>query len=78
MSERSGVLRPVVEAFLNGQALSAEQAAVMRAYLRQWIMAGIWSGPEIETLRRDIDGLTDREAIADWLDRAVGIGIDPL
>lgn len=52
------------------------QIAAMRAYLRQWIEAPHWAGAAL--LRRDVDSLTSRAAISDWLARAERLGIDPL
>ena len=78
MHETSGVLRPAVETYLRGEAMTGEQIAAMRAYLRQWIMAPVWKGPEIEELRGDIDTLTSRATLEYWLDRAGDIAIDPL
>lgn len=74
--ETSGVLRPAIEAYLSGGPMSPEHVAAMRAYLRQWIAADVWCGAD--TLRQRIDELTDRAAIARWLDNALEIGIDPL
>jgi hypothetical protein len=54
------------------------EIAAMRAYLRQWIMAPGWQGPAIDALRAAVDGLTSRQAIERWLDKAVDAGIDPL
>lgn len=76
--ETSGVLRPAVEAYLTGRPLSGEQIAALRAYLRQWIAADWRGGAELAELRAAIDGLTNREAIKAWLDRAEPLGIDPL
>ena len=78
MHETSGVLRPAVEAYLNGGPMSDVQIAAIRAYLRQWIAAPAWKGPMIDVLRTQIEELTTRDAIAAWLDRAMDEGIDPL
>lgn len=78
MHETSGVLRPAITAFLRHESMTAEQIAAMRAYLRQWIAAPAWVGPEIVGLREGIDELTSRAAIEAWLDRALKVGIDPL
>jgi hypothetical protein len=79
MHETSGVLRHAVEAYLHGNAMTAEQVAAMRAYLRQWINAPHWGGGDyLEELRNGIDALGSRFAIADWLNRAEQLGIDPL
>lgn len=78
MREATGVLRPAVEAYLTGGALSSEHVAALRAYIRQWIEHGAWAGPAVQQLRRDVDLLTSRPAISAWLDRALEKGIDPL
>lgn len=77
MHETSGVLRPAVEAYLQGDPMTGEHIAAMRAYLRQWIFAPVWEG-DVADLRTRIDGLTSREAIAAWLVDADELGIDPL
>lgn len=76
MNETSGVLRPAIEAYLTGDSMTDEQVAAMRAYLRQWIGGDTWRGAEM--LRRKVEGLTSRDAIRRWLNRAKEIGIDPL
>jgi hypothetical protein len=87
MWETSGVLRPAVEAYLNGEPLTPDDIAVMRAYLRQWIRAAIWdrnphASPTekawLAGMRDDVDELTSRAAIKRWLDLAFDHGIDPL
>lgn len=78
MHETSGVLRPAVAAYFAGGDMTAEQIAAMRAYLRQWIMAPVWRGPEVSVLRRSIDGLTSRAAIELWIALAAEVGLDPL
>jgi len=78
MNETSGVLRPAVEAYLMHDEMTPGEIAAMRAYLRQWIMHPGWLGPGVEELRRGIDGLTSRQAIERWLDRALSENIDPL
>jgi len=78
MNETSGVLRPAVEAYLKGEPMTREQIAAMRAYLRQWMASPDWRGRRVAFLRRAIDDLTSREAIASWLAIADEEGIDPL
>lgn len=83
-SETSGVLWPAIGAYLretlepNAPPMTLAQIAAMRAYLRQWIMADVYSGPMIDALRTQIDDLTTQEDIERWLDRAADEGIDPL
>lgn len=78
MYESSGVLRPAVIAYLEGQPLTVEHIGALRAYFRQWINAPTWQGPEIETLRAGVNHLNSRRAIRDWLDRADTEGVDPI
>jgi hypothetical protein len=78
MNEETGVLRPAIEAYLRDEPMTGEQIAAMRLYLRQWINAPVWSGPEIGPLRRAIDGLTTKDAIGQWLNDADDAGMDPL
>jgi hypothetical protein len=78
MNETSGVLRPAIVAYLEGDELTPAEIAAIRAYLRQWIMAPAWAGPAVEELRREVDELTSRQAIKAWLDHALNEGIDPL
>jgi hypothetical protein len=76
-NEQSGVLAPVVRAYLNGVPLSMMQIKIMRAYLRQWI-AGDFRGPGIESLRRRVETISTNGDLKAWLDDALELGIDPL
>jgi hypothetical protein len=78
MNESSGQLRPVIEAYLTDQHMTARDVAVMRVYLRQWINDGAWAGPLIDVLRTQVDEVMDRAGIDRWLNRALDAGIDPL
>jgi hypothetical protein len=79
MYETSGVLKPVVQAYIRGEELTPADVANMRAYLRQWIMAPVWSDiPELQELRSTVDQLATRKDIRDWIWRAVAEGMDPL
>ena len=83
MHETSGVLRPVIEAYLNREPLTEAEICVMRAYLRQWIYAPAWDANPYGTemlagLRDMIDSLHSRAQIETWLNKALDAGIDPL
>ena len=79
MFETTGVLKPAIEAYLLTEApMSEEHIAAMRAYLRQWIAAPEWRGPNIDLLRATIGLLTTRRDIDRWLEVADRDGIDPL
>jgi hypothetical protein len=77
MYESSGVLRPAVERYLNGEQLSANDIVAMRTYLRQWIKKGDFRGPEIKMLRDIVDSVDTREQIKAWSDLAISAGCDP-
>jgi hypothetical protein len=78
MHEQSGVLRPVVTAYLEGKQLTAYQVSLMRSYLRQWIESPEWQGENIDLLRATVGSLTTRRDIENWLEVADRAGIDPL
>jgi hypothetical protein len=81
MNETSGELRPAVMAYLHHDPLSDADISAMRAYLRQWVsVEGSWmyGDPAVEPLRAKIDRLTSIEAINEWMNEAIELGIDPL
>ncbi len=78
MHETSGVLRPVVTAYLEGKPLTAYQVSLMRNYLRQWIEHPEWMGENIDLLRATVGSLRNRRDIENWLEVAERAGIDPL
>ena len=77
MNETGDVLQPAVWAFFADEPLSEEQIAALRAYIRQWIAASGFFGPEVEALRGRVDGLTSVEALKAWWHDAVDAGVDP-
>jgi hypothetical protein len=79
MHETSGVLRPAIEAYLlTDTPMTGEHVAAMRAYLRQWIAAPEWQGPNVDLLRATVGSLHTRRDIDNWLEVADRSGIDPL
>jgi hypothetical protein len=76
MHETSGVLAPVVEAYIRGEELAPQDIAIMRAYLRQWIKSPVWM--DVTELRESVEKITTREDIDVWLKKAEDAGIDPL
>lgn len=77
MHETSGVLRPVVERYLDGAELDGKDMGLMKSYLAQW-MQGDWRGDEAARLRAEVDKITTTADLRRWLDDALEIGIDPL
>jgi len=80
--ETSGVLQPVVRAYLAGDLLGPGAVRLMRMYLRQWIMSPVWAETDdysaLERLRRKVDLLQNRRQIDAWICEALELGIDPL
>jgi hypothetical protein len=77
--ETSGVLQPAVEAYLHGRALTVQDIAALRAYLRQWIHAPVWAEtPQLVQLRARINTIRGRQDLDKWLSDALDEGIDPL
>jgi hypothetical protein len=79
MAETSGVLRPVVAAYLKDEPLSVYQIAVMREYLDQWINDPIWQPTSnLRLLRDTVRNLSTRQQLDCWIDTALEDGIEPL
>jgi len=79
MAETSGVLRPIVAAYFNGDSLSEYQVAVMREYLDQWINDPVWQPTaNLALLRSTVLHLKTRQDLDRWIDTAMDDGIDPL
>ena len=79
MYETTGVLAPVVQAYLNGDAMTPPQISTMRAYLRQWIQSPVWGDdPAVEKLRSELYTLLTSRDLKLWLKAAWVLGIDPL
>ena len=87
MDETGGKLAPAIARYLDGASLSADDIALIAAYLRQWIDSPLWddnphlvdSGrAELARLRELARVLNNRAAIEAWLALAVDFGVDPL
>lgn len=77
--ESSGVLAPVVEAYLRNEPLDYGQVMVMKMYLRRWVNNPGWRGGlQLQALRDSAEQIRTRRDIAAWLERADALGIDPL
>ena len=79
MHEASGVLQPVVRAYLDEDELDAAQVGLMRAYLWQWVKSPVW-GPSgaLEALRLRVAAIGSLQDIDDAIEAMVEIGMDPL
>ena len=81
LHETTGVLKPVVRAYLTGHALDSVQIGLMRAYLEQWFDSPVWGNrnwTEIDAIRRRVHAITSNEDIRGILKDALDLGIDPL
>lgn len=78
MNESSGLLANTVSRYLAGDELGDVDLPLMRAYLRQWIEAPLFVGPEVEALRAGVDELQSTDDVRAWLERAIDAGVDPL
>jgi hypothetical protein len=78
MDRTGGVLRPAVEAYLQGGEMTSTELMALQAYLKRSIMAPNWRGKGVEDLRERVEDLDTRKKLGAWLDDALDIGIDPL
>jgi hypothetical protein len=78
MYDASGLVRPAVNAYLNGKPMTAKNIAAMRAYLKVWIFSPEFVGDGVEALRQAVDDLTSRKAIGAWLAMARREWISPV
>jgi hypothetical protein len=79
MWESSDVLREAVRAYEDGDDMTPGQIAAMAAYLRQWIATpSLGYQSPIQALRLSAATLYTRDAIARWIWRAAGHGLNPL
>jgi hypothetical protein len=84
MNETSGVLKPVIERFLNDQQLTDQEVSIFRAYIMQWIDSPAWDanpeggGHELRMLRDAAKVVRNTTELRLWLQRAEEFGVDPL
>ena len=82
--ETSGVLIGAIRAYLEWRQheMSEEQIAVVREWLRYYIMAPCWVDPDgdgkLEALRRRVVLLKSSAEIDAWMDECLEMGIDPI
>jgi hypothetical protein len=78
MSEKRGVLRPVIENYLAGRCLSHEEVMILRAYVRQWAQHQ-WLAEQglLDRLLTELELVKNNQEIRMWLRRAHGHEIDP-
>lgn len=77
MHETSGVLRPVIEAYLSGRVLNDAEVGIMRKYLYQWVTLGDW-GQDVSELAAAVAGIRTREDVERCIVELDDWGMDPL
>lgn len=79
MYETSGVLKPVIEAFLAGTLLTPAQVRLMQSYLYQWVNSPVWA-PDgaVEALRLRVAAIKTHRDVVAAIDISVQLGMDPL
>lgn len=80
MFETSGVLEPVIRAYLQGDDLNKRQVDLMRAYLYQWVSAPVWGAPGgiLEAVCLQVSVIACTQDIDAAISAMVTLGIDPL
>lgn len=79
MNESSGILKPVIEAYVNGKELTDKQIALMRAYLYQWVAAPVWiQTAALEILKLRVAAIKTNDDLRTAISKAVEMNIDPL
>jgi hypothetical protein len=86
--ETSGELAIVVGVYLCGERpLTLREIALMRAYVKQWILSPVWdlnpaitdeSRAELDQMRQDAGRIASESDLRAWLRRADENGLDPL
>jgi hypothetical protein len=77
--ESSGILAPVVMAYIRGGVLTEPQIKIMQAYLHQWVRSEAWAGDsKLEALRLRVVTIQTQEDIHGAVAAAVALGMDPL
>jgi hypothetical protein len=84
MHETSGVLKPVVQRYLEDRAtMTLRDVAIMRAYLVQWFGSDVWEqnphgAAGLPELRAEAERIRTAEDVEACIGRAVDMGMDPL
>ena len=91
-TESSGLLPNAIKAYFDNRTengpISTNDCDLVKAYIRHWINAPVWSlnpfyqdaadqDNELRALRDEADKLTDADSIDRWIHRALKSGIDP-
>ena len=76
--EVTGVLGAAVKAYFNDRlTVTPEQVLILCDYCRHWANAPVWQGEGVADLRSKAQRMATVSDLAEWLDDAIGAGIDP-
>jgi hypothetical protein len=83
MDEQSGELKNAINAYLDhqikGAAVTDGQIELIRDFLEYYVNAPCWQGEEeLAYLRLAVREVRSAKAIAEWIDKAKALGMDPL
>lgn len=78
MTEQSGRLEAAVEAYFNGDALSAVQLGLIKIYLRQYLERALLTGDANRPrLLQRLDGLRSTREVERFADDIAEYGVEP-
>jgi hypothetical protein len=78
MTEQSGLLEPAVEAYLNGEPLSAAALDLIKQYLRQYLERALMAGAANRgALLRRTEALRNSREIERFADELSEYGVEP-
>jgi hypothetical protein len=86
-NETSGVLMPVMIAYIAGERLTPEQVGIAKAYFRQWVDSEVWelnpfddgrNKEELRNVRRCVAAIETRDDLDSALKLMFEMGMDPL
>lgn len=79
MHETGEELKPAMQLYLTGRAITDRQLEVIKSYVAQWVNSPVWRGSaELARLREDVAAVRNRADLTKAIDQAVEIGMDPL
>lgn len=78
--ETSGVLAPVVQAYLNGEKLNAFELRIMQNYVYQWVAHPTWkeTNGRLQTLILKVAAIETQADLQQCIEAATLLGLDPL
>jgi hypothetical protein len=76
--ESDAAIRPVMENYVAGERLGADQIPVMKKYLTDWISGEDLTGSSVESLRLHVGQIQTQEDVDRWIEWANAAVLCPL